>query len=244
MARLTLVRIDNYVIDSPDDWRLELTAATQRLLGDTITLGDADWQVLTSLPGWTRAHVATHLAFQAEALAAMANQLRVPDAVVAWRTSQSDTDLHVGARRGALQLLEALDVSSATLMRALDALDDEAWARTVTTSQGVLPAVSLVVARLNEVVLHHIDLRLSLDFGDVDPRLARILLQWNLFRCTPRFTQVRLRVITDEGYSATIGKGPTTTVRGAESAVLAWLTGRRDASAVLGAEDLDLNGPL
>jgi len=238
------VRIDNYVIDSPEDWRLELTAATQRLLGSTITLGDADWQVLTALPGWSRAHVATHLANQADALAAMADQIASTHAPVTWRTTQADADLNTGARRGALELQEALDQSSARLMQALDSLDDQAWATTVRTSQGALPALALVVARVNEVTIHYIDLGLGFDFADIKPASTKTLLQWNLFRVTPRFSQVRLKIVTDEGFSAVVGKGPTVTVRGTQTNVLGWLTGRRDSSAVLGAEELDLAGAL
>ena len=35
--------------------------ATQQLLGDTIAIHDDQWQLPSGLPGWTRAHVATHL---------------------------------------------------------------------------------------------------------------------------------------------------------------------------------------
>jgi len=215
----------------------------QRLLGDTITLGDRDWQMLTLLPGWTRGHVATHLAHHGEALAEMALQLTT-DSPVTWRTRLTDAELNAGARRSALGLQEALDQSSARLMSAFDLMDDAAWKRTIETAQGPLPAGALVVARLNEVIIHHIDLRLGLDFADLDPRLTRPLLQWNLFRSAPRFAQVDLTLISDEGFTARVGSGAAVTIRGSESRILGWLTGRRGASAVLGAEDLDLNGPL
>ena len=238
------MRVDNHTIDSPDDRRLELTAASQRLLGDTITLGDNDWQVLSALPGWSRAHVATHLAMQAEALAAMARDIATTHQPVTWRTLHSDTDLHRGAHRGALELQEALDESCASLMAAFDQMDPAAWATTLRTSQGDLPASALVMARLNEVVLHHADLRLGFDLADLDAGLTRALLQWNLFRTTPRFSQVQLKVITDQGFTAIVGQGPLVTVRGSETGLLGWITGRKDSSAVLGAEDLDLAGPL
>ena len=42
--------------------------ATQRLLGDTIAISEQAWQEPSRLPGWTRAHVAAHLARNADAL--------------------------------------------------------------------------------------------------------------------------------------------------------------------------------
>ena len=42
--------------------------ATQRLLGDTITVRDEHWRSPSRLPDWTRGHVATHLARNADAI--------------------------------------------------------------------------------------------------------------------------------------------------------------------------------
>ena len=220
-----------------------MTAATQRLLGDTIALADIDWQAATLLPGWSRAHVATHLAHHMEALAAMATQIAQTRAPVTWQVEQSDAELNTGARRPALALQETLDQCSAAVAAAFDLMDADAWAITVQTSQGDVPASVLVLDCLNETVIHHIDLRLGFDFADIDPTLTRSLLQWNLFRASPRFAQVRLDVTTDEGLHVTVGKGPAVTVRGNETNILGWLTGRKDPSAVLGAEELDLSGP-
>ena len=238
------MRIGITTIDSPDDWRLELTAVTQRLLGDTITLSDDDWHDVTGLPGWSRAHVATHLAYQGEALTDMALEIERTHKQITWRGTQTDEDLNAGALRGALELQEHLDRSSAGLMRAFEQMDDRAWTTTVRTSQGAIPASALMLDRLNEVVIHHIDLDLGFDFADIEPNLLRILLQWNLFRAAPRFSQFKLTVTTDEGFSAVLGRGTKVTLRGSEANLVGWLTGRKDSSAVLGAEGLDLSGPV
>jgi len=233
-----------HTIDVPDDWRLELTAVTQRLLGDTIALADDDWQVLTALSGWSRAHVATHLARQADTLAEMARQIATTHHQINWRSTFNDADVNAAVFRKAVALQEDLDRSSAELIQAFDLMDDDAWATTVLTSQGQLPASALVLDRLNEVVIHHVDLRLGFDFADIDPALTRTLLQWNLFRAAPRFSQVELTVVTDEGFTAILGTGAPITVRGNETNIIGWLTGRKDSSAVLGAEGLDLAGPV
>ncbi len=238
------MQVDQLSIDPPQDWRMDLTLVTQQLLGDTIALSDHDWQGPTSLPGWSRAHVATHLAHHGQALADMARTISQTHRSVNWRTIQPEADLNAGARRKAVALQEVLDRSAATLMSAFDLMDQAAWQTLVQTSQGPLPATVLIIDRLNQVVIHHIDLCLKFDFIDIDPGLVRLLLRWNLFRALPRFNRVELTIISDEGLESTIGQGRPITIRGNEPNILGWLTGRKDSSAVLGADDLDLAGPV
>ena len=58
----------NAAAEELDRLRGLVTTATQRLLGDTISVSDADWNAPSRLPEWTRGHVATHLARQADGL--------------------------------------------------------------------------------------------------------------------------------------------------------------------------------
>jgi len=163
---------------------------------------------------------------------------------ITWRGTQTDEELNAGALRGALELQEHLDRSSAGLMQAFEQMDNRAWTTTLRTSQGSIPATALMLSRLNEVVIHHIDLDLGFDFADIEPDLLRILLQWNLFRAAPRFSGIKLTVTSDEGFSAVLGRGTKVTLRGSEANLVGWLTGRKDSSVVLGAEGLDLSGPV
>ena len=45
-----------------------LRTSTARLLGDTIAVSDDDWRAPSRLPYWSRGHVGTHVARQADAL--------------------------------------------------------------------------------------------------------------------------------------------------------------------------------
>ena len=45
-----------------------IALATQSLLRDTIDLDEEQWHAPSLLPGWSRAHVATHIARNADAL--------------------------------------------------------------------------------------------------------------------------------------------------------------------------------
>ena len=232
-------------IDDLGDLRLDLTAATQKLLGDTMTLADEDWFAPTGLPGWMRSHIATHLASQARAMEIMARKLPTAEnRCLPWDANKSVTTVIRGASRSGLELLEDLDRSAASLMNALDSLELQAQDYSLLTSQGPLPAITLVLVRLNEVVLHHIDLRVGPTLADIEPRVAEILLAWNLLRAEPRFANVRLHVSTDSGHEFSIGAGIDTHVSGSTSSLLGWITGRMDSTAVLGAETLNLGAAI
>src|SRR3954453_22140737 len=45
-----------------------VSTGTSRLLGETISVTDEDWRAPSRLPGWSRGHVATHIARQADGL--------------------------------------------------------------------------------------------------------------------------------------------------------------------------------
>ncbi|MDR0416680.1 MAG: maleylpyruvate isomerase N-terminal domain-containing protein, partial [Propionibacteriaceae bacterium] len=88
------------------DLRLRNIAATQSLLGDTIALSDGDWQAPSGLPGWTRAHIATHLVAQANQTEDVASRLlrRQPDVVWPIQPACGAAELEAGSRRRAVAL--------------------------------------------------------------------------------------------------------------------------------------------
>jgi len=225
--------------------RRSLIGSTQALLGDTIGLSDDEWQAPSGLPGWTRAHVASHLAQQADGLTALVDRLKPQGPPPVWPISAADNDLEAESRRRAVDLQVALDTSAGRLLAALERLPERAWSTRLTTPVGPLPARALAYARLNEVVLHHLDLRLSLSLGDLDAALVEALLLWNAGRLDRRLRHGRLHLMSDDGLDLLIGSGlRQTDIRGASAGLLGWLTGRLDARAVLGAEQVDLGGPI
>jgi maleylpyruvate isomerase len=223
--------------------RHQAVGATQRLLGETIVLPDAEWQSPSLLPGWTKAHVATHLAWHALGLAAVADRIYQGQPQPAWSVSDQTVDIEAGSQRDALDLQVDLDTTAGRLSRVLEAFEPEHWTATLTTPLGPLPAIALSMARLNEVVLHHVDLACGLTMAEIDLEVAQWLLSWNALRLQPRFVSFRLRLLSDEGFDETLGSGPRLVeVRGSTTGLLGWLTGRLDGSAVLGADSVQL-GP-
>ncbi|HPZ50729.1 MAG TPA: maleylpyruvate isomerase family mycothiol-dependent enzyme [Propionibacteriaceae bacterium] len=221
-------------------------AATQRLLGDTIAISEPDWRAPVALPGWTRAHVATHVARNADMLR------RIVEEVMAGRpfpqpasSIDKQRELEAGARRSPLDLQIDLDTSAGRLNVTFDALTADQWAEVDTTTG--LSLADLPVARLNEVVLHHIDLDCGFGFGDLDVATAQMLLEWNAHRLAPtRLGRTAVELISDTGHRVLAGDSERQPVKvsGTDATLLGWLTGRLDRRSVEGAEHLSLGLPV
>jgi len=107
-----------------------------------------------------------------------------------------------------------------------------------------LTASDLPMMRLNEVVLHHVDLDCGFVFGDIDHRVAEWLLAWNLYRRTDLVTGPGIALMTGSGRVLRVGSRPgSSEVTGSDANLLGWLTGRLPRTAVSGAEHMSI-GPL
>lgn len=217
--------------------RLKMTA-TQRLLGDTIAISENDWHSPTALPGWTRAHVATHLARNAEVLRRLLTRLDAhpqlePDDVV--------RDLEAGARRTPLEIQIDLDTSAGILNNTFSQLPTQAWSIPLDGALDGLTVSDLPMMRLNEVVLHHVDLDCGFGFVDLDLQIAEWLLTWNVRRRTDLATGPGINLVAASGTVHHVGSGSgTTQVSGTDANLLGWLTGRLPRSAVSGAEHVSV----
>jgi len=216
-------------------------AATQRLLGDTIAISERDWLGPTALPGWTRAHVATHLARNADVLRGYVTRL---DSRPDLERDDLVPDLEAGSRRSPLEIQIDLDTASGLLNDTFDQVTAEAWATPLYGPLEGLTASDLPMLRLNEVVLHHVDLDCGFVFGDIDPRVAEWLLAWNLYRRTDLATGPGIALMTGSGRVLRVGSGPgSSEVTGSDANLLGWLSGRLPRTAVSGAEHVSI-GPL
>ena len=213
--------------------------ATQALLGDTIRLGDDQWQEPSRLAGWTRAHVATHVARNAEAFQ------RAVEALLAGRPrmlyssrSRADEDIEVGSRRTGLDLQIDLDTTAGQLNAAFDGLEASGiMTPTPITERLRVPPQWWVVARLSEVVLHHIDLACGLEIERIDLQLARWLLGWELVRAAGDQQLPPLDIIAGSGIRGRVGpldRKSLGTVSGSDADLVGWLSGRADKRRLAG----------
>lgn len=226
-----------------DQVRLLVTQATQRLLGDTISVTDEDWHGPSRLPNWTRAHVATHLARQAEALARLARGAVTGQPGVMYSSPEHrNAEIEAGAHRSGLELQIDLDKSANGLSDAFETIEQAgAWDAMVDLRGDQVPARVLPLARLLEVVLHHIDLDTGFGVSDVDQQTAEWLLEWSAFRLRNRKDFPALQLASESGFTVGVeGSGDATAVTGGSAELLGWLSGRSTAESLVGCDGVTL----
>ena len=214
-------------------WKQE---ATQRLLGYTIGISDDEWHRPSPLPGWSRAHLATHLARNADHLRIIAQAV---DAGLPQPVAPSKPDrlaaLERGADRTGLQLQIDLDTSAGALQTTIERLTN--WKAPVRLRGRDWPLAVVPLARLNEVCIHHIDLDCSFSPDAIDPAAAAWLLRWTLDLLAD--TDLPAMRLEGDSLVAELGNsGEARTVVGSDARLWAWLSGRLPASAIAGADGL------
>jgi maleylpyruvate isomerase len=232
--------------------RALLTTATQRLLGSTIVVTDEEWAGPGRLPGWSRGHVATHLARQADAFARLVEGATtgVPQSMYASPEARA-AEIEDGATRTGLELQTDLDTSAGRLTEAFERLDRveppavghaAGWSAPVELRGGlVVPARLLPLGRLFEVEIHHVDLGIGYEVTQIEPEVAEWLMEWIGFRARARDEFPRVELHADSGFTSTLGQvGPGLVVHGSAPALVGWLTNRLEPDAVSGTRGLRL----
>ena len=211
---------------------------TSLLLGTTISYSEDDWAEPTALSGWTRSHVAAHVVEGALGM------VRVIDGLhsgVSQRMYESEAEKHraieLGALDGGLDLQIKLDTSASELQTHLLALEDDD--RPVTLRAGYrIEARQIPLARLSEVVLHHIDLGSQFSSRDLSPEIATALLAFQVELIGRRDDYPPLRLVADEGYEGLVGRdGDPAIFHGPAAALWAWLARGIESNDIYRAED-------
>jgi maleylpyruvate isomerase len=123
----------------------------------------------TTLPGWSRRHLAAHVAANADALSNL----------VHWAATGVETPMYAspearaaGIERGLAMPVSELDAwvrgSADRLSSGLDALTEEQWAAEVVTVQGrTITATQIPWLRAREVCVHAVDVDNGVAFADL-----------------------------------------------------------------------------
>jgi len=203
--------------------------ATQALLGNTIAITDELWQMSSRLTGWTRAHIATHLARQADGLTGVLTQLGKNQPTNLYDAPDTiDDEIERGSERSALELQVDLDSSAGRLFEASAELHRLPPSRPVTLTPNLTVRLDeLPLLRLNHLVLHHIDLNVGFTYRSILPGVAAWLLAYNAARIGRNSAYPAIRLASDSGVVALIGGGGRPqVVHGEDNLLLGWLTGR------------------
>ncbi|MPY97943.1 MAG: maleylpyruvate isomerase family mycothiol-dependent enzyme [Actinophytocola sp.] len=192
----------------------------------------------SALPGWTRGHVITHVARNADALVNLLTWARTGTETPMYATpDQRNSDIEAGAGRSLAEQLDDLRKSGLRFADAAGAMSPDDWQAVVRNAQGVPMSASTVPwFRVREVWLHLVDL----DAGpgvdvipdDVAVELVRDVAGW----MSPKLDRaVSLR---PEGHPP-VPLGPDgsdsatpTTIAGPASRIAGWLVGRADVSGL------------
>lgn len=214
-----------------------LDVETNALVVTLKRLDGVDWARASRCEGWTRGHVATHLARNADSLVNL----------VAWATTgvvtpqylsvqARNADIEAGASRPGPTQVDDVVASAARFRTAAAGLSGPLASPVVHLRVGPLPALDIPRRRIGEVVIHHADLEAGWDLTQAQPESLLESLTLSVQRLR-ELHQGDLTLRTDCG-SWVIGTGEQI-VEGTRAALLGWLTrGLSDGVASTDGRDL------
>ena len=219
-----------------------LDGATAALLSDLDGLTDQEARQPSLLPGWSRGHVLTHLARNAEGGTRLLTWARTGEPGYEYPSVAARAQaIEDGAGRPARELAEDVQRTAQALAQAAAAMPPDAWRHRVTWTTGHETEAGYVPAsRLAEVLIHHVDLNQP----SYRPRhWPPNWTAWMLDRAVQGMNDERHLAPLKAGLHATdTGRtyhldhpGSTAAagqICGTEADLLAWLMGRSDGATL------------
>lgn len=194
-------------------------------LEDTLTALEGGVGASSLCEGWTRGHVISHLARNAEGIARLVRAAVDDSGETMYASVEArDADIDDGAGRDLGSQARDVHDTAVEVNAELRRLRPEHAESRLERVPGVrfIPARHLPYMRVREVVYHHVDLDAGFTFADVEPELLLVFLEdevKRLRRCDP---PPAVTIRTTEGDEWTVGLG-TAQVSGDRAAVLGWL---------------------
>ena len=132
-------------------------------------LEEADLAADSGLPGWTRKHLVSHVASNADAISNLVQWAATGVERPMYASPQARAaGIEHGTAMPAPELLAWLRRSTEALAGAMDRLTDEQWTAQVRTAQGrLVPATETPWMRSREVYVHTVDLATGRTFADL-----------------------------------------------------------------------------
>jgi maleylpyruvate isomerase len=236
------------------------------LRGLMTRMADAAFAAPSLLPGWSRAHVLSHVARNADAMINLLDWARTGVPSPAYGSQeQRDRDIERGAARAPAAIRDDVVESSDRLAVAVRGMPEEAWQAQVGTARHAMPASDIPWVRAREMWIHSVDLDVGASLADTPtPMLVELLADASSSigagpQCPPM-----LLVATDLDRRWALGRGasgPATAelsgpldameaddlrrveVRGTAVELAAWLLGRSKGRALRTADGSRLPVP-
>jgi maleylpyruvate isomerase len=184
------------------------------------------------LPGWSRGHVLSHLARNADAYRRVLDGAARGQRVPAYASrDERDADIDAGASRTIGEQLADLERSAALFSTTVASMPIGSWsAPTDWPAIDPRPASAMLDSRIREIAIHHVDLDAGYTAAHWPVPLARQILG----SVAVRFDTLGMSPVTlsaDDGAVAhTFGDGSGALISGPSHALAWWLIGRSDGS--------------
>jgi maleylpyruvate isomerase len=210
------------------------------------SLDDTALAMPCGLPGWTRSHLAAHVARNADALVNLLTWARTGVETPMYTSpEQRATDIEASARQQPAALRADVKLASDRLVASATSLDDDRWDVTVRTARGrSISAEEVPWMRIRETWVHGVDLSAGASFVDILPEVVAELVDevasglMGREECPPM-------LVSDTERSRSWRIGPAddaVEVAGPPGELLSWLIGR-DAGATLKVTSIDGRPP-
>jgi maleylpyruvate isomerase len=211
-----------------------VTVQTDALLETVRDLTDADVAAASDCAGWTRGHVLSHIARNADAINRLVSGAAIGEQWPMYPESPSrDEEIEAGAARSIAEQEADVDASAERLLASFAAFPPGRLEFLVRHRTGrEFPASILPWWRWNEVVLHHADLGLGFDFDTVGELAVRGVDESVARHAAKPEAPGLLLVATDAGNTWTVADGALR-VSGTAAALFGWLSGRTDGSTLI-----------
>jgi maleylpyruvate isomerase len=209
-------------------------AAHARLLASLAGLDDEGARAPSNLPGWTRGHVLTHLARNADSFTGMIAAAARGEVVEQYPggVRQRADDIEAGSGRRAAELVADVERASRQLEQAWAKTTAEMWRSGAGRSRDALvPLAELPFRRWRETEVHHADLGLDFGWSDWTELFVAAELERTVEGLPERLAQGQaLRLIANDGGQRwDVGTGVNRIEVAADRRrLLAWLLGRLD----------------
>lgn len=212
----------------------DVVGSTHSLQRSIAGLTDEQARGPSLLDGWSRGHVATHIARNADALTNLLSWARTGVETPMYPSREvRNATIEAQSGRSAEELVEDVTTAHERFMAAAAELTDEQWRARISWGRGHHDEATHVPwLRRVEVEVHHVDLDLDYTLAHwpedfVERLLTETAADFSARDDVPAFTLIGNE---DQGRWTVAGGGPEIT--GPPPALLGWLLGRSDGQAV------------